>query len=174
MVTMHKCLLLLILPCICLLLFLLPVFHHLIPVDNLWQADPYLRRRTRVEKACRDFREQIARDEAKRAQTDHPPDPNVLVSPKERFLWCKVPMTMSTSWKTNLLKHSGENAPGTENWNGPRITTLSWLSFQHPAFIIAFLDIKRETTFSHHWQGSIDFNTVRTTGPAGMYFLIHP
>ena len=29
-------------------------------------------------------------------------------------------------------------------------------------------------TFSHHWQGSIDFNTVNTTYPAGMYFLIHP
>ena len=28
--------------------------------------------------------------------------------------------------------------------------------------------------FSHHWQGSIDFNTVRTTRPTGMYFLIHP
>ena len=28
--------------------------------------------------------------------------------------------------------------------------------------------------FSHHWQGSIDFNTVRTTHPTGMYFLIHP
>ena len=28
--------------------------------------------------------------------------------------------------------------------------------------------------FSHHWQGSIDFNTVRTTCPTGMYFLIHP
>ena len=24
------------------------------------------------------------------------------------------------------------------------------------------------------WQGSIDFNTVRTTRPTGMYFLIHP
>ena len=29
-------------------------------------------------------------------------------------------------------------------------------------------------SFSHHWQGSIDFNTVRTTRPTGMYFLIHP
>ena len=28
--------------------------------------------------------------------------------------------------------------------------------------------------FSHHWQGSIAFNTVRTTRPTGMYFLIHP
>ena len=26
--------------------------------------------------------------------------------------------------------------------------------------------------FSHHWQGSIDFNTVRTTRPTGMYFLM--
>ena len=29
-------------------------------------------------------------------------------------------------------------------------------------------------SFSHHWQGSIDFNTVNTTRPTGMYFLIHP
>ena len=29
-------------------------------------------------------------------------------------------------------------------------------------------------TFSHHWQESIDFNTVRTTRSTGMYFLIHP
>ena len=29
-------------------------------------------------------------------------------------------------------------------------------------------------TFSHHYQGSIDFNTANTTCPAGMYFLIHP
>ena len=28
--------------------------------------------------------------------------------------------------------------------------------------------------FSHHWQGSIDFNTVNTTHPTGMYFLIYP
>ena len=28
--------------------------------------------------------------------------------------------------------------------------------------------------FSHHWQGSIDFNTVNTALPTGMYFLIHP
>ena len=28
--------------------------------------------------------------------------------------------------------------------------------------------------FSHHWQGSIDFNTVCTTRLTGMYFLIHP
>ena len=28
--------------------------------------------------------------------------------------------------------------------------------------------------FSHHWQGSIDFNTVNTTHPTGMNFLIHP
>ena len=27
---------------------------------------------------------------------------------------------------------------------------------------------------SHHWQGSIDFNTVHTTRPTEMYFLIHP
>ena len=33
---------------------------------------------------------------------------------------------------------------------------------------------KEYYTFSHHWQGSIDFNTVRTTNPTGMYFLIHP
>ena len=25
-----------------------------------------------------------------------------------------------------------------------------------------------------HWQGSIDFNTVRTTRLTGMYFLIYP
>ena len=30
------------------------------------------------------------------------------------------------------------------------------------------------STFSHHWQGNIDFNTVNTNHPTGMYFLIHP
>ena len=130
---MHKCLLLLILPCICLLLFLLPAFLHLIPVDNLWQADPYLRRRTRVEKACRDFREQIARDEAKRARTDHPPDPNVLVSQNERFFWCKVPKAASTSWKAYFLKHTGEDEAGMETWSGPQINSLFWQKFEHPA-----------------------------------------
>ena len=28
--------------------------------------------------------------------------------------------------------------------------------------------------FSHHYQGSIDFNTVNTTCSTGIYFLIHP
>ena len=27
--------------------------------------------------------------------------------------------------------------------------------------------------FSHHWQGSIDFNAVNTTRPAGMYIIHH-
>ena len=63
--------LLLLLPGTCLLL-LLP-FNQIIPA-NLWQMDPYLRRRARVEKTCRDFREQIDRDEKKRARTKHPMD----------------------------------------------------------------------------------------------------
>ena len=32
----------------------------------------------------------------------------------------------------------------------------------------------KDKTFSHHYQGSIDFNTVNTTCHVGMYFLIHP
>ena len=32
----------------------------------------------------------------------------------------------------------------------------------------------RYVAFSHHKQGSIDFNTANTTWPAGVYFLIHP
>ena len=75
------------------------------------------------------------------AWTDHPPDPKVLVSANERFLWCKLPTSVSTSWKSYFLKGSGEDVAGTENWNGPRITTLAWLRFEHPAFIFASLDI---------------------------------
>ena len=144
---MYKCLLLLLLPCVCFLLILLP-FYELIP-GNFWhQTDPYLLRRTTMEKTCRDFKKQIERDEAKRARVDHPPDPNVLVvvSPKERFLWCQVPKveTTNTSWKTYFLKHSGKNGAVMESRNGSQITTLSWLRFEHPAFIFDLLDIKRE------------------------------
>ena len=28
--------------------------------------------------------------------------------------------------------------------------------------------------FSHHFQGSVDFNTVNTNCPLGFFFLIHP
>ena len=128
---MYKCLLLL-LPCT-FLLFLLHFYPHLIPVDNFWRTDPYLRRRTRVEKACQDFKEEIARDEAKRARTDHPPDPNVLVSQNERFFWCKVPKAASTSWKAYFLKHTGEDEAGMESWSGPQINSLFWQKFEHPA-----------------------------------------
>ena len=62
---------LLLLPCISLLL--LVSFNKMIR-KKLWQADPYLRRKARVEQACRDFKEQIERDEEKRARTEHPPD----------------------------------------------------------------------------------------------------
>ena len=143
---MYKYLLLLLLPCVCLLLILLP-FYHLIP-GNFWhQTDHYLGRRTRVEKTCRDFKKQIERDEAKRARTDHPPDPNVLVSSKERFLWCQVPKVepeSTTSWKTYFLKHRAKDGAVMENWNGYQITTLAWLRFVHPSFLFAFLDIKRK------------------------------
>ena len=127
---MYKFLLIL-LACTCLLV-LLP-FYHLNPVGNLWKTDPYLRRRTRVEKVCRDFKKQIGKDEAKRALTDHPPDPNVLVSRNERFFWCKVPKAASTSWKAYFLKHTGEGEVGMENWSGPQINSLFWQKFEHPA-----------------------------------------
>ena len=55
--------------------------------------------------------------------------------------------------------------------------------FRHPVIII-FVPRERRiilltyksnyVSFSHHWQGSIDFNTVRSTHPTGMHFLIHP
>ena len=130
MATMYKCLLLL-LPCICLLI-LLP-FYQLIPVASFWRTDPYHRRRTRVEKACQDFRWQIERDEVKRARTDHPPDPNVLISRKEGFYWCKVPKAASTSWKTYFLKRNGADEAGTENRSEAQISSLVWQKFEHPA-----------------------------------------
>ena len=34
--------------------------------------------------------------------------------------------------------------------------------------------LRMDFTFSHHQQGSIDFNTDSSNCPAGMYFLIHP
>ena len=44
----------------------------------------------------------------------HPyPDPNVLISHKERFLWCSVPKAASTSWKAYFIKHySGKGVDG--------------------------------------------------------------
>ena len=128
---MYKFLLIL-LACTCLLILL--SFYHLSPVGNLWKTDPYLRRRTRVERACRDFKKQIAGDEAKRARTDHPPDPNVLVSRDERFFWCKVPKAASTSWKAYFLKHTGEGETGME------INSLFWQKFEHPASTLGLLD----------------------------------
>ena len=107
--------LLLLLPPTCVLLLLLNQFNQIIPSVNLWRTDPYLRRRARVEKACQDFKEQIERDEERRTQTVHPPDPNVLVSREERFLWCKVPKAASTSWKTYFLKESGKDVDGMDN-----------------------------------------------------------
>ena len=41
-------------------------------------------------------------------------------------------------------------------------------------YICAFLQCNCCDAFSHHWQGSIDFNTVNTIRPTGMYFLIIP
>ena len=133
---MYKFLLIL-LACTCLLILL--SFYHLSPVGNLWKTDPYLRRRTRVERACRDFKKQIAGDEAKRARTDHPPDPNVLVSRDERFFWCKVPKAASTSWKAYFLKHTGEGEAGMENWTGAQINSLFWQKFEHPASTLGLL-----------------------------------
>ena len=40
--------------------------------------------------------------------------------------------------------------------------------------IYTIFEMLHYIAFSHHWQGSIDFNTVNTTRPTGMYFLIHP
>ena len=105
--------LLLLLPCTCILVLLR--FNQIIPSVNLWQTDPYLHRRARVEKACQDYKEQIEGDEERRAATIHPPDPNVLLSRKERFLWCKVPKAASTSWKTYFLKQSGKDVDGMDN-----------------------------------------------------------
>ena len=104
---------LLLLPSTCILLLL--HFNQIIPSVNLWRTDPYLRRRARVEKTCQDFKEQIERDEERRGRTVHPPDPNVLVSREERFLWCKVPKAASTSWKTYFLKESGKDVDGMDN-----------------------------------------------------------
>ena len=95
-------------------LLLLPPLNNLIQF-KVWQSEPYLRRKNRVERACSDFREEIVRDERKRSQTAHPPDPNVLVSHKERFLWCKVPKAASTSWKAYFVKHSGVDVTGMDN-----------------------------------------------------------
>lgn len=105
--------LLILLPSTCIVILF--HFNQMIPSVNLWWTDPFLRRRARVESACRDFKEQIERDEERRARTVHPPDPNVLVSGKERFLWCKVPKAASTSWKTYFLKQSGEDVEGMDN-----------------------------------------------------------
>ena len=95
------------------LVLLLP-FNRL-SLLNLWQRDSYIRRKNRVERACSDFREEIVRDERRRSQTVHPPDPNVLVSRKEKFLWCKVPKAASTSWKAYFVKHSGVDVTGMDN-----------------------------------------------------------
>ena len=124
--------LLLLLPCI--YLFTLFPFQHLINPTNLWHTDPYRHRKARVEKACRDFRDQIKKDEKKRDKIDHhvvgpegdPPDPNVLVSRKERFFWCKVPKAASTSWKAYFLKQSGKGVEGMESWSGPQISARFW------------------------------------------------
>ena len=48
-------------------------------------------------------------------------------------------------------------------------TRPSWTSE-----ITIYVHSLQYNTFSHHWQGSIDFNTVRTSRPTGMYFLVHP
>ena len=95
------------------LVLLLP-FNRL-SLLNLWQRDSYIRRKNRVERACSDFREEIVRDERRRSQTVHPPDPNVLVSSNEKFLWCKVPKAASTSWKAYFVKHSGVDVTGMDN-----------------------------------------------------------
>ena len=132
MATMYKPLLLL-LPCIYLLTFLPAPFIN--PV-NLWNTDPYLRRRARVEKVCRDFRDQIERDEEK---IDHhlnaEGESRVLVSRKERFFWCKVPKAASTSWKAYFLKQSGKGVAGMENFSGPQISALFWRKIEKPAKI---------------------------------------
>ena len=137
--SMYKPLLLLLPACIY-LLTLLP-FTFINP-GNLWKTDPYLGRKARVEKVCQDFRDQIERDEEARTQIDHhlgpegdPPDPNVLVSRKERFFWCKVPKAASTSWKAYFLKQSGKGVLGMDKWRGPQISSLFWKKIEKPANI---------------------------------------
>ena len=124
---MYKPLLLLLLPACIYLLTLLP-FPFINP-GNLWKTDPYLRRKARVEKVCQDFRDQIERDE----EGNHPPDPNVLVSRKEKFFWCKVPKAASTSWKAYFLKQSGKGVEGMESWSGPQISARFWKTIENPA-----------------------------------------
>ena len=126
--TMYKPLLLLLPACIY-LLTLLPL--PFIDPANLWKTDPYLRRKARVEKVCQDFRDQIEQD----GEGDHPPDPNVLVSRKEKFFWCKVPKAASTSWKAYFLKQSGKGVVGMERWSGPQISSRFWKKIEKPANI---------------------------------------
>ena len=123
--TMYKPLLLLLPACIY-LLTLLPL--PFIDPANLWKTDPYLRRKARVEKVCQDFRDQIEQD-----GEGNPPDPNVLVSRKEKFFWCKVPKAASTSWKAYFLKQSGKGVEGMESWSGPQISARFWKTIENPA-----------------------------------------
>jgi len=149
--------LLLLLPCIALITLLPAPFTN--PV-NLWKIDPFLRRRARVEKVCRDFRDQIERDEEK---IDHrlgaEGDPHVLVNRKERFFWCKVPKAASTSWKAYFLKQSGLGVVGMESWSGPQISSRFWKKIEKPANI--FLKLHSDARDVAGMEGFNSFMTVR-------------
>ena len=66
----------------------------------------------------------------------HPyPDPNVLISGKEMFLWCSVPKAASTSWKAYFIKHhSGKEVDGMDQidqriqplMSSPRCEDIRW------------------------------------------------
>jgi len=148
---MYKPLLLLLPACIY-LLTLLPL--PFIDPANLWKTDPYLRRKARVEKVCQDFRDQIERDE----EGNHTPDPNVLVSRKEKFFWCKVPKAASTSWKAYFLKQSGKGVVGMERWSGPQISSRFWKKIEKPANIFLKHSEAREVA---EMDGFDSFITVR-------------
>ena len=57
-------------------------------------------------------------------------------------------------------------------WKSTEIMKQKWPSFSPTSTLSAWQDSRQDASFSHHFQGSIDFNTVNIQHTIGMYFLV--